>query len=183
MIRYIASMIFRKYFVAGRVQGVYYRATAARHARELLITGYARNLPDGRVEVLAYGNEAAHEASVRALLDASRAGAPAEHAVDLAERVYAHVRGQRAPLGERTQRGADAARVGERGRRAGGLLLRTSADAARALSVENRRGLEPADELLEIPQHIHARAASHVIGVDEIEPESLAHEDERRRER
>jgi acylphosphatase len=54
-------VIFRKYFVAGRVQGVYYRATAARHARELQIRGYAINLPDGRVEVLAYGSEAAHE--------------------------------------------------------------------------------------------------------------------------
>jgi acylphosphatase len=54
-------MICRKYFVAGRVQGVFYRATAARHARELQIRGYARNLPDGRVEVLAYGPEDALE--------------------------------------------------------------------------------------------------------------------------
>jgi acylphosphatase len=64
---YIGLVICRKYFVAGRVQGVYYRATAARHARELLITGYARNLPDGRVEVLAYGSEAAHEELVKRL--------------------------------------------------------------------------------------------------------------------
>jgi acylphosphatase len=41
--------------VGGRVQGVYYRATVARHAHELGISGYARNLPDGRVEVLACG--------------------------------------------------------------------------------------------------------------------------------
>jgi acylphosphatase len=54
-------VICRKYLVDGRVQGVYYRATAARHARELRITGYARNLPDGRVEVLAYGSEVALE--------------------------------------------------------------------------------------------------------------------------
>lgn len=60
-------MIGKKYFVAGRVQGVYYRATAARHARDLQIKGYARNLPDGRVEVLAYGSEAAHEELVRRL--------------------------------------------------------------------------------------------------------------------
>ena len=43
-------------------------------------------------------------------------------------------------------------------------------------------GLEPVDQLLEVPQHIHARAATHVIGVDEIEPEALAHEDEWGRE-
>jgi len=53
------EVICRKYRVAGRVQGVFYRATAARHARELQVTGYAKNLTDGRVEVLAYGSEAA----------------------------------------------------------------------------------------------------------------------------
>lgn len=50
-------MVIRKAVVGGRVQGVYYRATAARRARELGIRGYARNLPDGRVEVLACGEE------------------------------------------------------------------------------------------------------------------------------
>jgi len=60
-------VICKKYFVAGRVQGVYYRATAARHARELQIKGYAINLPDGRVEVLAYGSEAAHDELIRRL--------------------------------------------------------------------------------------------------------------------
>lgn len=41
--------------MSGRVQGVYYRATAAQRARELGVCGYAKNLPDGRVEVLACG--------------------------------------------------------------------------------------------------------------------------------
>jgi acylphosphatase len=50
-------MVCKKCLVGGRVQGVYYRATAARRARELGIHGYARNLPDGRVEVLACGDE------------------------------------------------------------------------------------------------------------------------------
>jgi acylphosphatase len=49
-------MVCKRCLVGGRVQGVYYRATAARRARELGIQGYARNLPDGRVEVLAYGD-------------------------------------------------------------------------------------------------------------------------------
>lgn len=66
-------MIGKKYLVAGRVQGVYYRATAARHARDLQIRGYARNLPDGRVEVLAYGSEAAHDELVRRLWTGSSA--------------------------------------------------------------------------------------------------------------
>ena len=46
-------------WVSGRVQGVYYRGTTVTRARELGISGYARNLPDGRVEVLAQGEEAA----------------------------------------------------------------------------------------------------------------------------
>jgi acylphosphatase len=48
-------MICKKCLVGGRVQGVFYRATAASRARELGIKGYAKNLPDGRVEVLACG--------------------------------------------------------------------------------------------------------------------------------
>jgi acylphosphatase len=49
------EVIAKKCLVAGRVQGVFYRATAAHRARELGITGYAINRPDGRVEILACG--------------------------------------------------------------------------------------------------------------------------------
>lgn len=52
------NMVCRKCLVSGRVQGVFYRATTAQRARELGVTGHARNLPDGRVEVLAYGTDA-----------------------------------------------------------------------------------------------------------------------------
>jgi acylphosphatase len=58
------GMICKICWVSGRVQGVYYRGTAASRARELGIHGYARNLPDGRVEVLAYGEEPAVQAFV-----------------------------------------------------------------------------------------------------------------------
>jgi acylphosphatase len=54
----------KKCLVGGRVQGVFYRATAARRAQELGIRGYARNLPDGRVEVLACGQPEAVNAFV-----------------------------------------------------------------------------------------------------------------------
>lgn len=46
-------------YVSGRVQGVWYRGTTRDKALALGITGYARNLDDGRVEVLACGDEGA----------------------------------------------------------------------------------------------------------------------------
>lgn len=52
-------------WVSGRVQGVYYRGTAVSHARSTGINGYARNLPDGRVEVLVQGPDAAVDAFIQ----------------------------------------------------------------------------------------------------------------------
>jgi acylphosphatase len=51
----LSDWIARRCVVSGRVQGVYYRASTRDRARSLGVTGYARNLPDGRVEVLACG--------------------------------------------------------------------------------------------------------------------------------
>ena len=45
----------RRYFVRGRVQGVGFRYFVERVAAELTLTGYTRNLDDGRVEVYAVG--------------------------------------------------------------------------------------------------------------------------------
>lgn len=44
-----------RFLVAGAVQGVGFRYFVARRAAALGITGYAANLPDGRVEVVARG--------------------------------------------------------------------------------------------------------------------------------
>jgi acylphosphatase len=52
-------MICQRSLVSGRVQGVFYRATCVRKAEALGLTGFARNLPDGRVEVLACGEQVA----------------------------------------------------------------------------------------------------------------------------
>jgi acylphosphatase len=45
----------RRWLIRGRVQGVGYRYFAQRAAVELGLTGYTRNLDDGRVEVYATG--------------------------------------------------------------------------------------------------------------------------------
>jgi len=55
-------MICRRCLVSGRVQGVWYRGSTRREAEKLGVTGYARNLPDSRVEVLACGPSAAVDA-------------------------------------------------------------------------------------------------------------------------
>jgi acylphosphatase len=44
--------------VRGNVQGVYFRASSQQQAIEIGLSGYAHNLPDGSVEVLACGEQA-----------------------------------------------------------------------------------------------------------------------------
>jgi acylphosphatase len=44
--------------VSGRVQGIGYRNFTRKKALELGLSGYAENLPDGRVEVVAEGGSA-----------------------------------------------------------------------------------------------------------------------------
>ena len=52
-------MTARRAVVKGRVQGVGFRWFAERAARELGVRGWVRNLPDGTVETLAAGDDAA----------------------------------------------------------------------------------------------------------------------------
>lgn len=56
----------------GRVQGVGYRAFCAHEALLLGIEGYAKNLPDGRVEVVAEGDES----QLRRFIERLREGPP-----------------------------------------------------------------------------------------------------------
>ena len=70
-----------RFLVFGMVQGVGFRWFVARHARSLGLTGYARNLPNGSVEVVVDGPEDAFPALEQLL----RRG-PANSQVDRVER-------------------------------------------------------------------------------------------------
>jgi acylphosphatase len=43
-------------FISGRVQGVFFRLFTEKTAKRLNLTGWVRNLPDGRVETMAEGS-------------------------------------------------------------------------------------------------------------------------------
>jgi acylphosphatase len=75
--------------VSGRVQGVYYRSYAEDEARELGLTGWIRNRPDGKVEAVFEGEEKA----VEDMIDWCHKGSPSSR-VDKVEV------GWEAPIGE-----------------------------------------------------------------------------------
>jgi acylphosphatase len=77
-----------RYYVNGRVQGVGYRYFVLREAEVLGIAGFARNLPDGRVEVVAEGPDDA----LGRFEDRLRQG-PAFATVNSVERVESTPRG------------------------------------------------------------------------------------------
>lgn len=64
---------------AGKVQGVFYRAETASQAKRLNVTGWVRNLSDGRVEAVFEGEEN----NVQRLIDFCRHGPPNAYVVNL----------------------------------------------------------------------------------------------------
>lgn len=77
-------------FIEGRVQGVWFRDSARHEAEVLGVTGWVRNLPDGRVEAVYEGARDA----VAHLIAWSWQGPDQAHVTNLEER-------EEAPLGER----------------------------------------------------------------------------------
>lgn len=82
--------------VSGLVQGVWYRQSTVDAVAGLGLTGWIRNLPDGRVEVLAEGARPALEA----LLAACRRGPPAAR-VSGVEEAWGEPRGDLGPFAVR----------------------------------------------------------------------------------
>lgn len=67
-------MTTAKFVISGEVQGVGYRWFVARHSRRLGLHGHARNLDDGRVEVVVCGEKGGLD-ELEALLGAGPAHA------------------------------------------------------------------------------------------------------------
>ncbi len=58
-------MIRRRVTVRGHVQGVFFRETARRRAEGVGVAGWARNMPDGSVELCLEGQADAVESMIR----------------------------------------------------------------------------------------------------------------------
>jgi acylphosphatase len=73
-------------FVSGRVQGVFFRSETRRKARHQQVTGWVRNLRDGRVEAVFEGERA----DVDALVEFCRKGSHGARvtSVDVANEAY-----------------------------------------------------------------------------------------------
>lgn len=69
-------------FIGGRVQGVFYRASAREEADRLGLVGEVRNLPDGRVHAVAEGPRDL----VREFIEWCRKGPPAAQVEEVEER-------------------------------------------------------------------------------------------------
>jgi acylphosphatase len=76
--------------IAGRVQGVFFRGSAADQAKKYGLFGFARNLSDGRVELVLEGGET----QINEMIRWCRKGPPLSHVADIeiewseAQRLY-----------------------------------------------------------------------------------------------
>jgi acylphosphatase len=73
------QVVGRRVLISGRVQGVFFRDGVRREAMAADVTGSARDLSDGRVEVVLEGNSAA----VDLVVAWCRTGPPSAEVVDI----------------------------------------------------------------------------------------------------
>jgi acylphosphatase len=66
----VSDCVRRHVFVSGNVQGVFFRASMRDEARDASVSGWVRNLSDGRVEAVLEGSPDA----VRRVVDWARSG-------------------------------------------------------------------------------------------------------------
>ena len=75
------AQIARRYFVSGIVQGVGFRYFIQDEAERLRLSGYVRNLRDGRVEAYAIGS-AETLARLRTIIERGPRGAVVQHVAE-----------------------------------------------------------------------------------------------------
>jgi acylphosphatase len=75
------DQIARRYFISGMVQGVGFRYFTQDEAERLSLSGFVRNLRDGRVEVYVIGSKE-KLARMRAILERGPRGAMVQHVVE-----------------------------------------------------------------------------------------------------
>ncbi len=66
-------------YISGKVQGVWFRAYTRKQALAANVTGWAKNLRDGRVEVMLAGNEE----QISQVMDQIRVGPPLAEVTDI----------------------------------------------------------------------------------------------------
>jgi acylphosphatase len=87
------NRIVRRYFISGIVQGVGFRYFTQDEAERLHLSGYVRNLRDGRVEVYAIGSPE-NLARLRTILERGPRGAMVQQVVEESAEVDAKFTGE-----------------------------------------------------------------------------------------
>lgn len=82
--------ISKRVVVCGHVQGVWYRGWTVQQAQALNLSGWVRNLSDGRVEALFHGPAE----TVEAMITACRQGPPAARVRQVQAETSAEIPGQ-----------------------------------------------------------------------------------------
>lgn len=75
----VSNATARRFLIEGHVQGVFFREWTVSKAREMGLSGYVRNLSDGRVEVYAIGADTVLDQLAGHL----RKGSPASKVTDV----------------------------------------------------------------------------------------------------
>ena len=75
-----------KISISGEVQGIYFRAFIKDRANELGLTGYAKNTPDKKIEVIVEG----HELKINKLIEQCREGPSGAKAINISTTTQQH---------------------------------------------------------------------------------------------
>lgn len=79
-------MVIKHVYISGKVQGVYFRESTKEQALKLGVSGWVRNLPDGRVEALFRGEAG----QVQRMLEWCWQGPPASRVDNVLDNVLAN---------------------------------------------------------------------------------------------